>query len=230
MGQFSWIDCVNNKRAILDDERVDSYVLVPEEFKNKYGDHKSGHILETCYDGYGHFGKYDIYKLIALWNKEYITTANIEKPDRKDWGPTETDEKYYKNALNIYDMKCRRLKDFVSGKYSNSDMTERYGVDWLRMIGIDIACYDEQNLRLKYPIKITHDEGAIYEECNISISDEYQGWGKYNREYDSDYAYMSYEDLKALYEENNDYYAREQMELNYEDKFNEDFDNKEETL
>ena len=45
-----------------------------------------------------------------------------------------------------------------------------------RLIGIDIACYDEDNMKLKYPIKITHDETAVYEECEYSPSDPDQGW------------------------------------------------------
>jgi len=45
-----------------------------------------------------------------------------------------------------------------------------------RYVGIDIACYDEQNARLRYPIKITHDPDAVYENCNPSKSDPNQGW------------------------------------------------------
>ena len=49
-------------------------------------------------------------------------------------------------------------------------------IDHDREIGIDIACYDEDNAKLKYPIKITHDAGAIYEECAFSPADPDQGW------------------------------------------------------
>lgn len=45
-----------------------------------------------------------------------------------------------------------------------------------REIGIKIACYDKQNAALKYPIKITHDPNAIYEDCKPSLSDPNQGW------------------------------------------------------
>ena len=45
-----------------------------------------------------------------------------------------------------------------------------------RLVGIGIACYDMQNKALKYPIKITYDPDAIYEECDFSPSDPNQGW------------------------------------------------------
>lgn len=45
-----------------------------------------------------------------------------------------------------------------------------------RHIGIDIACYNEQNAALRYPIKITHDPDAVYEDCVYSHNDPNQGW------------------------------------------------------
>lgn len=53
-----------------------------------------------------------------------------------------------------------------------------------RGVGIDIACYDWQNEKLKYPIKITHDPDAVYEDCRPSPSDPDQGWEVYEDEYD----------------------------------------------
>lgn len=45
-----------------------------------------------------------------------------------------------------------------------------------RNIGIDIACYDEYNAALQFPIKITHDKNAVYEDCKPSKIDSNQGW------------------------------------------------------
>ena len=39
----------------------DVFLLVPKPFENKYG----ASIKESCYDGYGRFGGYDVYTLIA---------------------------------------------------------------------------------------------------------------------------------------------------------------------
>lgn len=117
MGQFSWLDCKNGTQ-ILDDVEQDSYVLVPEEFGG-------GHIAERCYDGYGHFGGYDIYALVAKWNVPEQCTGDVS-------------------------------------------------VD--RLAGVALACMDKDNARLKYPIKITHDPNAMYEDCDYSPTDPDQGW------------------------------------------------------
>ena len=69
MGQFSWLDCIT-KEQIIDDKTRDVYVLIPKEFGG-------GHIKETCYDGYGNFGGYDIYDLVATWNRKILS----EKPN-----------------------------------------------------------------------------------------------------------------------------------------------------
>lgn len=41
--------------------------------------------------------------------------------------------------------------------------------------GIELACYDEDNAQLHYPIKISLDSSAVYEECEASKRDEMQG-------------------------------------------------------
>ena len=212
MGQFSWLDCDRENeghRAILDNVADDVYVLVPKEFGG-------GHILETEYDGYGNFGGYDIYDLVADWNKEYITSDAIKKPVRERYGGIwgyELDklkeqglsdeeikikeekerEEYYQRALKRYDCKINRLEDFKTN-VSDEIMVERYGKDWKREIGIDIACYDEDNARLKYPIKITHDGGLTYESAKyISLGDPNQGWGAYTEVWNAHFG--EYEDV-----------------------------------
>lgn len=117
MGQFSWLDC-KTREQVLDDVERDVFVLIPQKFGG-------GHLKETCYDGYGHFGGHDVYALVAGWNMPEAITGN----DKED-----------------------------------------------RVLGIEIACYDKDNRALKYPIKITHDPFAIYEDCEPSDGDPDQGW------------------------------------------------------
>ena len=147
MGQYSWRDCVTGK-PILDDVSKTSYVLVPREFGG-------GHIEEYRYDGYGNFGGYDIYELVLEWNKKYIPQyVKLMKAGKWECEP-------YTNDIND-------LMDYYNDQPVDVD---------LRDLGITLACYDEDNSRLKYPIKITYNPDVVYEECEPSPSDPDQGWG-----------------------------------------------------
>lgn len=195
MGQFSWFYS-DTKHQLLDDVYADTYLLVPKPFQEKYG--KAIH--ETCYDGYGHFGGYDIYELVALWNRDYLpkTTSVVQEPKLENYGGlydfekenlrsrSYTEEeiktadqnertKFYNMALETYKTNLQMMDDFSSG-VSNSEMQKRYGTNYLRSIGINIACYDDDNKVLKYPIKITTKE-MEYEDAEPSMSDPEQGWG-----------------------------------------------------
>ncbi|MBO5551318.1 MAG: hypothetical protein J5966_05105 [Lachnospiraceae bacterium] len=194
MGQFSWLDCITGEQ-ILDDVSRDSYVLVPEPFREKYG----STIKEGCYDGYGRFGGYDIYDLVTEWNKAYLSEDmfrpapklkdfgglwDFEKKDLRKAGKTnkeisvldeEARRGHYESALERRAHAIARMEDYRDGKLSDEEMTDKYGHDWKRCIGIDVACYDEQNAALPYPIKISHTP-ADYEMCAPSPGDPNQGW------------------------------------------------------
>lgn len=82
MGIESWLDCIDKSQILIYDDRP-VYVLVPGPFQEEYGDdNESYHIKETRYDGYGHFGGYDIYELAADWNREALR-AQIGLPDKR---------------------------------------------------------------------------------------------------------------------------------------------------
>ena len=204
MGQFSWLDCCDTSLQILDNIPADVYVLVPDEFVETYG----RQIKETCYDGYGDFGRYDIYELVADWNKNYIdcdtfTSKSLDAGTPDSYGglwDSEKDElrkagfsaseieklnkkrqlEYYNKAVERSNKGMQAIKDFCAGK-SDSYMKKNYGANYKREIGIHIACYDQDNAKLKYPIKITHYAGGIYENCKPSPSDPAQGWFSANR-------------------------------------------------
>ncbi len=205
MGCFSWLDCKTGEQIRIGSGQV--FVLIPKE----YG---GGHIAESRYDGYGHFGIYDIYELIAVWNKPFLHEGMLEsKPEKAMFGgfyPFQKEEmranglkeeeidaaedaereKYYRNALRrrqnlISDMEKLKEAPFNPAEitYSDPDI-----ITWLeiikkapfdreriREIGIAIACYDEQNESLPFPIKITYDENAVYEDCRYSKEDPKQG-------------------------------------------------------
>lgn len=194
MGQFSWIYSDTHKQ-LLDDIYADTYLLVPKPFQEKYG--KA--IYEGCYDGYGNFGRYDVYELVALWNRENLPSEtralrlpkveeygglfDSEKEELRKKGMTEEEikkadaekqQEYCDKAILRYKKVLLRNKDFANNVPDNV-MKEKYGRNYLREIGIDIACYDEDNAVLKYPIKITTKE-MEYEEVAPSLSDPNQGW------------------------------------------------------
>lgn len=139
---------------VLDDVRRDVYVLVPEKFGG-------GHIKEECYEGYGVFGGHDIYELVVDWNKDHFDyafdLANTWKCG--DWLEKYRDD--FELVENGFEPVCEK-----------------------RTLGITLACYDEDNARLRYPIKITHDSNAVYECCGISKSDPNQGWPADDEEWD----------------------------------------------
>ncbi len=195
MGVFSWLDCISGE-AIKEGQIKKSYVLVPEKFKDDFGN--NGRIVETCYDGYGHFGPYDIYELVAIWNKDYLSAKLLQKPTplskfgglfsfEKDALRREGKSEEEIEALDKAEQKknyennrrCRRETISIMRAFKNGVdeeiLAEKYGDEWLRDLGVDIACEDEQNQKLPYPIKITHSATAIYEECKPSESDPKQG-------------------------------------------------------
>lgn len=155
MGQFSWLDCVTEEQ-IIDNKVKDVYVLVPKEFHKEYGER----IKEYCYDGYGNFGGYDIYDLVADWNREYLS----KHPEHEATDTKVSEKKWYKAYADL--------------SKSREEVAEKALCKEWRSIGIDIACYDEDNAKLPYPIKITYNDNAIYEDCEPSLGDPNQGWEK----------------------------------------------------
>ena len=155
MGQFSWIYSDTNKQMI-DNKVADSYLLVPVLYQQKYG--KAIH--ESCYDGYGRFGKYDVYDLVAEWNRDMIPEI-IRRISNRTW----------KCSVNEQDI--LNLRNYHYGKPISCE---------LRWLGIIMACYDEDNMALEYPIKITSKE-MEYDSVKASKSDPNQGW---EQDYDED--------------------------------------------
>lgn len=148
MGQFSWIYSDTNKQ-VVDDKEADTYLLVPKAFQHKYG--KAIH--EGCYDGYGNFGGYDVYDLIAEWNKDCIPEI-IRRIGKGTW------------RCGVSGKDVCNLEAYYHGDEIDCE---------LRWLGIIMACYDEDNFALEYPIKIT-SKPMEYEQADASRSDPNQGW------------------------------------------------------
>lgn len=156
MGVFSWLDCEDNSQILIGDS-LPCYVLIPKEFGG-------GHICEFNYDGYGHFGCYDIYDLVFEWNRNYLQNF-FDNLDTWECGFSDNELKALEKAS----------KEKVKVSFDWEDYEYDFDGIEKRELGIVLACYDEDNSRLKYPIKITHNPKATYEDCGFSASDEYQG-------------------------------------------------------
>ena len=152
MGCFSWKDC-KTKRAIKAGKYKQVALLVPKAFGQN--------IVEDVYDGYGRFGGQDVYDLIADWNREYLASH------------PEFILPYSKKTVSEFPW----YEDYADLSKSREDVVKNMSPfhEW-RTIGIDLACYDEDNASLHYPIKITYDIQAVYENCKPSLSDPNQGW------------------------------------------------------
>lgn len=196
MGELSWKYANRkNRRAMKNNVKHDSYLLVPPEFQDQYGEA----IYDDCYNGYGRIGRYDVYELVAIWNRQWLPkeTTVMKKPVLEDfeglWNfnkeelrksglsdaevealDYEKRSRPYNRALSRYKRDLQMLEDFESG-CSDGDMKAKYGDEYLREIGINIACYDEDNKDLKYPIKIV-DELCGYDDVYASLGDPRQGW------------------------------------------------------
>lgn len=193
MGCFSWLYSDTGK-AMICGKTINSYLLVPPAFQDKYGEY----IMTPQYDGYGNFGEYDVYDLIVEWNKEFLSTEMLRLKDLKlenfgglckleenllrKQGLTEAEieakdlenkQYYYNLAVESQRLMILRLKIYKNGA-SDEEMLLRYGKYWKRELGNDIACYDEQNEKLPYPIKIT-SKPMKYDEVQASKKDINQG-------------------------------------------------------
>ena len=158
MGQFSWIYSDTNKQ-VIDNRKADTYLLVPEPFQDKYG--KA--IYEWHYDGYGMFDKYDVYDLVPEWNKNMIPEI-IRRQKNGTWG------------CSMSEADIQNLQNYYEDKPITCE---------LRWLGIMMACYDEDNFALEYPIKITSKE-MDYKDAKPSESDPNQGW-EYEEEEEEEY-------------------------------------------
>lgn len=163
MGFFSWKFCNKNGRLKIGKS---AYLLMPD----------GNHIYECGYDGYGHFGAYDVFEVMAEQNLEYLKGCDdlenyVEKPDNIScYGSAES----YERAVRRHNYKVSCLKDFVSGK-SVHYMKEKYDRDWLREIGIDLYFGpDEYKNRLPFRIKVA-SKAVPYDSVGPSSDDDKQG-------------------------------------------------------
>ena len=109
-------------------------------------------LCADSYEGYGEFDGRDVYELVVWWNREYIA----KNPD--------AEVKAY--SITLHDYAPKKLKEL--GPHS------LFYVE-LRGVGIDIACDDQNNAALPFPIKVTKTTKKRYWELPPSRRDPDQG-------------------------------------------------------
>lgn len=197
MGSFSWY-ASDTHRAIRSENPFPVYTLQPE----------GAPLLETDYEGYGVFGGHDIYDLLGDWNRKYLA----EHPEFliSQHGYHWSEERgVYEHAAPqcvdqfqwypLYADLSKTREDIEQGmrEITNNPYWE------YRYIGIEIGCYDDQNMALPYPIKLV-EHPVPYPAAAASNSDPNQGWGTEDRfeevgkqKYQSPAEYASLDDLIA---------------------------------
>lgn len=155
MGSFSWLKADNLTHVANVVYGKPFKFLIPKEF--------GGGFIKDYYQDYGYLGtkengrpKYDMYELLAVWNKDMC--ANIKGEYSRD-----IDKETYGVVLE-YDVFMPEI----------SEHTEHN-----RRLGIKIGCYDEQIDELKYPLKlVSASYKGTYEDCDgCSYGDPNQGFG-----------------------------------------------------
>lgn len=126
---------------------------------------------EPSYDGYGKFAGQDMYDLVADWNRKFLS----EHPEFEILGGYQ-EKKYPVSKAEWYPAYADLSKSREEVVASAPSL-----YDW-RCIGIAIACYDWQNEKLPYPIKVAKKKGYTYQQLPASHSDPEQGstWNKWS--------------------------------------------------
>lgn len=154
MGSFSWLKADNLTKVANIAQGEPFKFLIPKEFGGGY--------IKDKYQNYGYLGtkedgspKYDMYELLAFWNKDMMIPFEEETIE----------------AELKYNGEFPMLKEI--DEYTNKNR------NW----GINIGCYDDQIDRLKYPLKLVSvSYNGTYEDLDKpSYGDPNNGFGQVYR-------------------------------------------------
>lgn len=164
MGFFTWTDARRQPR-----KRKDGDYVVAD--KIGYGGYAkvvcpdNTEIIEQYYDGYGEFDGHDIYDLVVDWNKAYLEDI-FNQMDENHWG-----YRFKGIAIAFQNDDMYALQKEINRLIDSGKEAQWIRDEWKRHIGITIACGDEDNMNLPYPIKITTTKWhRTYDELYPSCS------------------------------------------------------------
>lgn len=180
---FSWIDVTGDENIFDGDSKT--ILLIPNEHRDEIADffdvELGKHGIEGGYDGYGRVKGIDVYDVAGFLNICVCNDEQFEYVKNRIGGDTALDmeklRQAYKegffNSINDFDQIAEELNLLGSSL--------GFGKEF-RTYGITLACYDEDNARLPYPVKLTVDERETYENSYFSMTDPNQGFTKTTRE------------------------------------------------
>jgi hypothetical protein len=151
MGYFTWTDARRQSKKNKNED-------YPSKDKIPYGDFAkvvcpdNSEIKESHYEGYGMFNGQDIYDLVVDWNKAHLIEIfeRLKQKNSNHWG------NYLNTLAMLYQTEGENSENFIAEKQRLAkEESPLLLEEWKRTIGITIACDEEDNKNLPYPIKIT---------------------------------------------------------------------------
>lgn len=165
MGYFTWTDARKEPKILKNGDYASAD-------KINYGGYAkivcpdNTEIVETYYEGYGIFGDKDVYDLVVDWNKNHLESIfnNLLSKDPAHWGA------HLKNLAVFYQNDdTAKLEAEINRLVSTGKEMPFFKEEWKRTIGITIACGEEENKALPFPIKITSTKWKkTYDELHPS--------------------------------------------------------------
>ena len=148
MGYFTWTDARRHPRK----RKSGEYVAADRVGYGGYAKvvcPDNTEIIETYYEGYGDFDGHDIYDLVVDWNKNYLSDI-FNKKSEDSWG-----YELKELAIAFQSDDVLKLREEIDRLIESGQYGSYFRNEWKRHIGIAIACDDEDNRNLPFPIKIT---------------------------------------------------------------------------
>ena len=207
MGSFSW------EYAEKSDKQKN--IACGSEFKFLVPEHLGGGSIDDNYRDYGYLGevseadkiepnqlgKYDMYELQAIMNKDVRIADLLERHkdvreeaierhpendglgdialEREIFSITGLSPEYLEDERKILDQNPEAtVGDLLKGNLNDFPKKIDENTDHNRCIGIELACYDGEGALLDYPLKLVRPSyQGTYEECkDYSKGDPKQGF------------------------------------------------------
>ena len=194
MGNFTWLRADKN---ISKNEQAN--ICYGEKIKVLVPNEFGGGCIKGEYLDYGLVeeadgNQYDLYELVAIWNSSELRNKLAELG--------------YQNV----NLKAVGEEETFDSKISNI----------IRSYGIIISCYDEDQAKIKFPLKLVDEKTQItYEECEyFSIGDPNQGFEEWHwEEFDEvmPWAGSCYENYMEELEAKPRYFSEEEIRNELED-------------